>query len=282
MVNPLPHFGQLDCQIKGASDFPGYDDNSGKRAGFYDQIVGKDRYTGKQFDPMVGLYNYGFRDYNPHRGEWTTQDPIRAGANWYAYVNQDPVNWVDPLGFTASDLKNAGNGPKVVLSNGMSLYVPPPEPQTPLFTVTRKQWDLAGQLSNPNYVLESSAAVLGDLSFGLNAAAIASSFVYPPAAAVFASASIVADSLSTALYTVSALNGGDKIAAALSVGSLALDAFIPTSVGFSLAAGSTGRFRSLATGKFVTKAAGRAATAKGPTLGALYNVGSNAAEGANK
>jgi len=210
------------------------------------------------------------------------QEPIQAGGNWYAYVNQDPVNWVDPLGFTASDLKNAGNGPKVVLSNGMSLYVPPPEPQTPLFTVTRKQWDLAGQLSNPNYVLESSPAVLGDLSFGLNAAAIASSFVYPAAAAVFASASIVADSLSTALYTASALNGGDKIAAALSVGSLALDAFIPTSVGFSLSAGSTGRFRSLATGKFVTKAAGRAATAKGPTLGALYNVGSNAAEGANK
>jgi len=60
-------------------------------------------YTGKQFDPMVGLYNYGFRDYNPQRGAWTTQDPIQAGANWYAYVGENPVNLVDLLGLYASD-----------------------------------------------------------------------------------------------------------------------------------------------------------------------------------
>ena len=61
-------------------------------------------YTGKQFDPVVGLSNYGFRDYNPQRGAWTTQDPIQAGLNWYAYVNEDPVNWVDPLGLNKSYL----------------------------------------------------------------------------------------------------------------------------------------------------------------------------------
>jgi len=55
-------------------------------------------YTGKQFDPMVGLYNFGFRDYNPQRGVWTTQDPIHAGLNWYAYVDDAPTDNVDLWG----------------------------------------------------------------------------------------------------------------------------------------------------------------------------------------
>jgi hypothetical protein len=29
---------------------------------------------------------------------FTTVDPIRDGANWFAYVNNDPVNWVDLWG----------------------------------------------------------------------------------------------------------------------------------------------------------------------------------------
>jgi hypothetical protein len=29
-------------------------------------------------------------------------DPIRDGANWFAYVNNDPVNWVDPWGLAGS------------------------------------------------------------------------------------------------------------------------------------------------------------------------------------
>jgi hypothetical protein len=32
-------------------------------------------------------------------------DPIRDGANWFAYVNNDPVNWVDPFGLKATDQK---------------------------------------------------------------------------------------------------------------------------------------------------------------------------------
>jgi hypothetical protein len=28
---------------------------------------------------------------------------VRDGANWFAYVNNDPVNWVDPWGLSASD-----------------------------------------------------------------------------------------------------------------------------------------------------------------------------------
>jgi RHS repeat-associated protein len=50
------------------------------------------------YDAATGLYNYGYRDYSPQAGRFTTTDPIRDGSNWYAYVNNDPVNWKDPWG----------------------------------------------------------------------------------------------------------------------------------------------------------------------------------------
>jgi RHS repeat-associated protein len=55
-------------------------------------------YTGKPYDTTTGLYNYGYRDYKPEAARFTTVDPIRDGSNWFAYVNNDPVNWVDPWG----------------------------------------------------------------------------------------------------------------------------------------------------------------------------------------
>jgi RHS repeat-associated protein len=61
-------------------------------------------YTGKPYDVVTGMYNYGYRDYKPEAARFTTEDPIRDGANWFAYVNNDPVNWVDPWGLW---IKNA-------------------------------------------------------------------------------------------------------------------------------------------------------------------------------
>lgn len=55
-------------------------------------------YAGKPYDFATQLYNYGFRDYSPDTGRFTTVDPIRYGQNWYAYVNGDPVNNVDLWG----------------------------------------------------------------------------------------------------------------------------------------------------------------------------------------
>ena len=55
-------------------------------------------YAGKQSDAAAALYDYGFRDYEPRVARFTTQDPIRDGANWYAYCNGDAVNFVDLWG----------------------------------------------------------------------------------------------------------------------------------------------------------------------------------------
>ena len=55
-------------------------------------------YLGKQYDSTSRLYNYGYRDYHPESARFTTIDPIRDGSNWFTYVNNDPVNFVDLWG----------------------------------------------------------------------------------------------------------------------------------------------------------------------------------------
>lgn len=47
---------------------------------------------------------YGARDYDPYTGRWTAKDPLLfsgGDSNFYAYVGNDPVNWVDPSGHVA-------------------------------------------------------------------------------------------------------------------------------------------------------------------------------------
>lgn len=45
-------------------------------------------------------YDYGFRDYSPVAMRFTTVDPIKDSFNWYAYVGNDPINFIDPFGLT--------------------------------------------------------------------------------------------------------------------------------------------------------------------------------------
>jgi RHS repeat-associated protein len=61
-------------------------------------------YTGKPYDAVTGLYDYGYRDYKAEAARFTSIDPIRDGNNWYAYVNNDPVNWVDPWGLEGENI----------------------------------------------------------------------------------------------------------------------------------------------------------------------------------
>ena len=67
-------------------------------------------YTGKPYDTATGLYNYGYRDYRPQTARFTTVDPIRDGSNWFAYVNNDPVNWVDRWGLAPGDVFSTVDG----------------------------------------------------------------------------------------------------------------------------------------------------------------------------
>ncbi len=60
------------------------------------------RYAGGYLDP-TGLYHFGARYYEPTSGRWTQQDSVvslgnPADGNRYAYVGDDPVNYLDLLG----------------------------------------------------------------------------------------------------------------------------------------------------------------------------------------
>ncbi len=76
-------------------------------------------YLGKPYDVTTKLYNYGYRDYSSRVGRFTTVDPVRDGANWYAYVNDDPVNYVDLWGLCQS-----GTDKKQILGEGMGEAFP--------------------------------------------------------------------------------------------------------------------------------------------------------------
>ncbi len=58
------------------------------------------RFPGQEADLETGLYHNGFRDYLPGWGRYLTSDPIglEGGLNTYAYVNNNPLGDIDPLG----------------------------------------------------------------------------------------------------------------------------------------------------------------------------------------
>ena len=58
-------------------------------------------FAGGIYDPDTKLTRFGVRDYDAEAGRWTSRDPILfAGKslNLYAYVNNNPMNFNDPLG----------------------------------------------------------------------------------------------------------------------------------------------------------------------------------------
>ncbi len=57
------------------------------------------QYTGRENDGN-GLYYYRARYYNPQFGRFISEDPIGfgGGTNFYAYAEDDPIDWLDPFG----------------------------------------------------------------------------------------------------------------------------------------------------------------------------------------
>ncbi len=62
------------------------------------------RFAGMEYDSETGLYHTIFRQYDPNQGRWLSVDPLPGSpdnpqsGDRYAYVLNDPLGLVDPLG----------------------------------------------------------------------------------------------------------------------------------------------------------------------------------------
>jgi len=75
-------------------------DSFGKLAASTGTLANPFQFTGREFDPETGIYQYRHRYYDPNGGRFISEDPIGfgGGANFYRYVFNSPTNLVDPWG----------------------------------------------------------------------------------------------------------------------------------------------------------------------------------------
>ncbi|MEI7728662.1 MAG: RHS repeat-associated core domain-containing protein [Verrucomicrobiota bacterium] len=58
------------------------------------------KFSSKERDRTAGLSYYGYRFYHPELQRWLNHDPIEeeGGLNFYQFVRNNPVYWLDPFG----------------------------------------------------------------------------------------------------------------------------------------------------------------------------------------
>jgi len=66
------------------------------------------QFSSKEYDQATGLNYYGYRYLSPELGRWINRDPIGeiGGINLYAFVLNDPVSIIDPVGLVNTKWKN--------------------------------------------------------------------------------------------------------------------------------------------------------------------------------
>jgi RHS repeat-associated protein len=75
-------------------------------------------FTGHYHHQPSGLHLVLYRVYDADLGRWISRDPIgeAGGINIYAYVGDNPVTWIDPLGLEADIyvIRTSRDSPTVV------------------------------------------------------------------------------------------------------------------------------------------------------------------------
>jgi RHS repeat-associated protein len=75
-------------------------DSFGKQTNSSGSLMNPFQYSALEQDPETSVYYYRARYYDPQIGRFLNEDPEGFGAsvNFYAYVDNDPVDWTDPAG----------------------------------------------------------------------------------------------------------------------------------------------------------------------------------------
>ncbi|MFZ0956487.1 MAG: RHS repeat-associated core domain-containing protein, partial [Candidatus Sulfotelmatobacter sp.] len=77
-------------------------DSFGKLTASTGTLTNPFQFTGREFDPETGIYQYRARYYDQRGGRFISEDPMGfdSGVNFYDYVKNRPLDSVDPLGLS--------------------------------------------------------------------------------------------------------------------------------------------------------------------------------------
>lgn len=97
-------------------------DSFGKQTSSSGSLINSFQYTARELDSETNLYFYRARYFDPQLGRFLGEDPLRfiAGENFYAYVENDPINYVDSWGLCSNDVKKIVNAARNAV-NDMTL-----------------------------------------------------------------------------------------------------------------------------------------------------------------
>ena len=75
-------------------------DSYGKLTASSGTVTNPFQFTAREFDAETGNYLYRARYYDQTDGRFASEDPVRfkGGVNFYKYVLNSPVNFIDPFG----------------------------------------------------------------------------------------------------------------------------------------------------------------------------------------